>query len=218
MRRKYGERNAMANGYRLQRYFRNEQSLVVSEINEKAATILDLACGSGLMTATLDPARHQVFGIDYNLDACLAARSNNLSVVRGNAFSLPVAGDSIDVVINCQFLNQQNTEGVRVILKESHRVLKPAGKLILVWRNDRAWIHRMAKFVFRYSDQLAGRPQFPHFDNYIDDVAIDAEIAGFKVIKKFLQFSLFNWRFMKLDTIGARSLGASCVLILKKIS
>ncbi len=217
LRSRHGDSDAGANGYRLKSYFLREQELILGEVGD-AERIVDLGCGSGLMVKPLtgDAGERLVFGLDFNEIACRDARCNQLAVIRGDIYSLPLADDSVDRIINCQFLNQQPPEKARHFLTEASRVLKPGGRLVMIWRNDRAVIHKVAVLVYRYIDKLTGRPEFPYFDNYIEDLSGFAFGLGLREVRKILTFPLFRWQFSRLDSVPARLFGASCFLVLEK--
>ena len=114
------------------------------------------------------------------------------------------------------FLQCPPKEKVEHLLDEVFRILKPGGRLIMVWRNDRALIHKLAVFIYRYIDKITGRPEFPYYDNYIDELVVYCKQIGFSVISKYLTFPLLRWNFHNLDSIGAKTLGASCFLVVEK--
>ena len=216
LRSRHGDTNPGANGYRLEQYFLREQEMILSEISDANVVIVDLACGSGLMVKPLNQANRLVVGIDFNEIACRHAQSNQIKIIRGDIFTIPLAESSVDQIINCQFLNQQPKEKVEHLLDEVFRILKPGGRLIMVWRNDRALIHKLAVFIYRYIDKITGRPEFPYYDNYIDELVVYCKQIGFSVISKYLTFPLLRWNFHNLDSIGAKTLGASCFLVVEK--
>jgi len=216
IRGRYGDINSKANGYRFEKYFLQEQKMILSEISVENKVIVDLACGSGLMLNPLISTEQLIIGIDFNETACLDAKRKKINIIRGNVFSIPIADSSVDKIINCQFLNQQPNDKAEHLLDEIYRVLKPGGRLVMIWRNDRALIHKLALFIYRYIDKLTGRPEFPYYDNYVGDLARYSCKIGFSIISQFLTFPLFNWNFHNLNSIGAKTLGASCFLVVEK--
>lgn len=100
-------------------------------------TILDIGSGAGtdsLIAARMTGPEGHVTGIDMT-DAMVAkARSSarasgmtNVEFTRGQAESLPVADESVDVVISNGVFNL--VPGKAAALKEMYRVLKPGGRL-----------------------------------------------------------------------------------------
>ncbi len=217
LRSRHGGSNAGANGYRLRSYFLREQELVLAETTG-SRVVVDLGCGSGLMIQPVSssfPDKH-VYGLDFNETACVDAKNNKIKVVRGDVYSLPFADDSIDCVINCQFLNQQPPDKARYFVSEVYRILDTNGRLVMIWRNDKAFIHKLAVSAYHYIDKLTGRPEFPYFDNDIHELAAYAAQLGFQVVKSKLVFPLFRWQFDNPQSIAARLFGASCFLVLEK--
>ena len=81
--------------------------------------VLDACCGSGLMLLPLLEKNKAIFGIDFNVDACRSAARNGFPILRGDAYSMPLADGCIDEVINCQFFNQQSSDGVAAFVDET---------------------------------------------------------------------------------------------------
>jgi len=215
-RERFGSRRARANGYRYDGYFRREQALLFALMDPAAHVVLDSCCGSGLMLAPLLDAQRTIFGVDFNADACRAASANQFPIVRGDGYCLPLADNSVDEIINCQFFNQQNGAGVRDFILEAARVLKPAGRVILVWRNGGALIHRFAHAVLQRIDVLRGLPTFPQVTHAFDDIEQALRAADLVADYQAVSCPPIAWHSRNISSFTARMIGASCIVIGRK--
>jgi SAM-dependent methyltransferase len=99
--------------------------------------VLDLGCGGGIdvfLAAERVGASGKVFGLDMTAEMLALARQNkhkagvgNVEFVQGDMEALPLADESVDVVIsNCVINLAPDKDRV---LREAYRVLKPGGRL-----------------------------------------------------------------------------------------
>ncbi len=216
MRGRFGSARARANGYRYETYFKRERALLMSLLDPAAQRIVDVACGSGLMLQPLLGDMRTVIGVDFNADACAAARVNGLPVIRGDAFNLPLASGSIDQLVNCQFFNQQSAAGVSAFVNEAARVLVPGGEMVLVWRNGNALIHRFAHACLTQLDRLRGHPEFPQVTHPLADVCSRLFAAGLTVRHAEVSCPPLAWRSAEIDSLSARLIGASYIVVAGK--
>ncbi len=216
VRRRYGDQNSRANGYLYNGYFRGEQRILFSLLNPQAKVLVDIACGSGVMVQPLIVQREQVIGIDFNADACRAARSNGLTVVRGDAFQLPLADGVIDEIVTCQFFNQQTPAAVEQFVAECARVLRGGGRVIMVWRNGSAWIHRIVLACFKWIERARAMPSFPYENHSLESVQAYAVAAGLEVDRVAVSFAPLGWFSGEVGSRRAQLIGASNICILSK--
>lgn len=216
MRGRYGTQRAQANGYRYEAYFKRERAVLLSLIAPSAQRIVDVACGSGLMLQPLLGGTRAVLGVDFNEQACVAARANGLPVVRGDAFCLPLAAGSIDQIVNCQFFNQQSPAGVAAFIVEAARVLAPGGQMVLVWRNGDALIHRLAHACLTRFDRLRGNPEFPQATHRLSAIRARLAEAGLELLREEVSCPPLAWRSSKVDGWLASVIGASCIVVARK--
>lgn len=216
MRERYGRGQARANGYRYEAYFRREQAILFGLLDDAATVSVDVACGSGLMLRPLLSPTRRVLGVDFNAEACCAAAANGLPVVRGDAYHLPFADGAIEQLVNCQFFNQQTPAGVAAFVIETARVLAPGGRAVLVWRNGRALIHRVAHGLLSALDRWRGLPQFPQQTHPLETVAAALVAAGLVVTHRELSCPPLAWRTQAVDGCAAHVLGASCIVVATK--
>lgn len=91
--------------------------------------ILDVACGEGVITSEIDKnfPNADVYGIDYSLSAIEAASAlhNEIEFAVGDAYRLPYAPESFDVVV----LNNiwEHVPDPLRLLEGIKRVIKPGG-------------------------------------------------------------------------------------------
>ncbi len=208
--------DARSNGYRSHAYFEKEQSILMEEISDSANFFLDIACGTGLMLLPLLKKNLTVFGIDFDNDACIAARDNGIEIIRGNAYLIPIESDSIDYAISCQFLNQQPDNKIQPLLNEIYRVLKKGGRLTLIWRNGDALVHRVATLIYKPIDIVLRNQVFSYFNHSIIQVEKEANKIGFRTCNKESMFPSIKWRSKNTESFMSKIIGASFLLTIEK--
>jgi demethylmenaquinone methyltransferase/2-methoxy-6-polyprenyl-1,4-benzoquinol methylase len=105
-------------------------------LNE-GARVLDVACGTGDLSLTLDEAGHaRVIGLDFCRPMLEVARdkaskdARTVPFVEGDALKLPFADESFEAVTIAFGL--RNLAGVADGLAELRRVLKPGGRVAIL--------------------------------------------------------------------------------------
>jgi len=96
-------------------------------------SVLDVASGEGYGSALLGAVASEVIGVDKSADAVRHANTNyydrNISFRVGRAENLPIADQSIDVVVSFETL--EHLQEHDAFLSEIKRVLRPAGLLVI---------------------------------------------------------------------------------------
>jgi ubiquinone/menaquinone biosynthesis C-methylase UbiE len=99
-------------------------------------TILDVACGPGILTAALAEKARQVVALDVTPEMlsqarqrCAKAGLSNVTFKEGSATDLPFAESSFDGVVTR--LSIHHFEEPRHALDEMFRVLRPGGTLVI---------------------------------------------------------------------------------------
>jgi SAM-dependent methyltransferase len=114
--------------------------------------VLDLGAGTGKFTRRLVATGAQVIAVEpvTEMLARLSAALPRVEALNGTATQIPLADASVDAVVCAQSFHWfATTESLR----EIHRVLKPGGRLGLVWnmRDARVpWVARLDAIVNRY--------------------------------------------------------------------
>jgi len=94
--------------------------------------VLDLAAGTGKLTRELVGAGADVVAVEpvRAMREALAAALPSVRVLDGTAEAIPLADDSVDAVTVAQAFHWFDAERA---FAELHRVLRPGGRLALVW-------------------------------------------------------------------------------------
>ena len=92
------------------------------------ARVLDIGCGTGANMQALNIAS----GIDYSTEAVEFCRQRNLTeTAAASATALPFASESFDAAISCDVLCHHSIQDKSQMIRESARVLRPGGFLLL---------------------------------------------------------------------------------------
>ena len=119
---------------------------------EEGRTVLDLGAGTGKFTARLVATGASVVAVEpvTEMLAKLSAALPRVEALTGTAAEIPLPDASVDVVVCAQAFHWfADAEALR----EIHRVLKPEGKLGLIWnmRDARVpWVAKLDAIVNRY--------------------------------------------------------------------
>jgi ubiquinone/menaquinone biosynthesis C-methylase UbiE len=113
------------------------------------ATVVELGAGTGKLTDRLVGIGHDVLATDP-LDEMLEhlrLRHPDLRVVNARAEAIPAATRSVDTVVAAQAFHWFDADRA---LREAARVLKPEGRIALVWnqRDERIpWVRRLGALL-----------------------------------------------------------------------
>ncbi|MEV6206403.1 methyltransferase domain-containing protein [Kitasatospora sp. NPDC051914] len=102
-----------------------------------AATVLDVACGTGIVTARLRRPGRAVLGVDRSRGmAAVAAGRMPGGVVLGDAARLPVGTGRVDAVVLVWLLHL--LDDAEPVIADAARALRPGGVLITTVDKNRA--------------------------------------------------------------------------------
>ena len=212
----FGTVNPKAFGYLSEYSFFRERMLVLETVGDEPGVVVDLACGAGLITLPLAKAGCRVIGIDFNAAACWQARQNGIEAARGDAFNLPLADGMADVVLNVELAQQYELETFERMLHEAERVLRPSGRLVIVWPNRTALVHRIVFAAFRFLSRLRGRAWFPLIGHAPLAMQAAGERAGLGLDEMFAIFPPLRLRLRRVGKPLVSLIGTSFVAIFRK--
>lgn len=144
------QRAQYAKGGIARRYWDYRDSVALSLLEPHDSVIVDIGCGEGITLekiAGMFPSA-EVTGIDSmqeNVDICL---KHGLPARPGSVYELDCDDDTADAVVFMEVI--EHLKDPEAALREIHRIMKPGGRLITVFPNDRLFmIARLLTFKFR---------------------------------------------------------------------
>ncbi len=150
---------------------------------DQPVTVLELGAGTGKLTEALVALGHDVHATDPD-EQMLAKLRERLPDVRtsvASAEDLPSPDASYDVVVAAQAFHWFDHD---VALPEIARVLKPGGRLALVWneRDERIpWVRRLGAII---GNQEQLRSEAPLLDSPLFDDIEDAMFRHWQVVDR----------------------------------
>ncbi len=118
-------------------------------VGDEPLDVVDLGAGTGKLTRSLVGLGHRVTPVEpiAEMRAELEAALPNVSALEGSAEAIPLPDGVADVVTSAQAFHWFDQEKA---LPEIARVLRPGGRLALVWnvRDDRdPWMARLSELI-----------------------------------------------------------------------
>ena len=224
LRQRFGENSARASDYLSERWFLRERAFVLRAVGDGAGTVLDIGCGSGLVTLPLVEAGRRVIGVDLNRAACRQAGRNGLQALCSDASDLPLEDATVEAAVMVEMAQQCSAEVVEQVLREVARVLRAGGRLVIVWSNRSAWVHRAAAFGLRVLARFQSSVRFDpsyhihHIYHAPSRMRAAADRAGLALVEWFSIFPPWGMRLQGVDGPLVALIGSSFVAVFRKRS
>ena len=122
----------------------------------KGQRVLDLGCGSGVLSCCFAKQGARVVGIDLTEAGVKMAQRNaksqdlDVTIARMNAENMALASESFDYVFSWGVLH--HTKNMNIALGEAHRILKPDGRgLMMVYHKNSVvyYLHGLFWLLFK---------------------------------------------------------------------
>jgi ubiquinone/menaquinone biosynthesis C-methylase UbiE len=118
-------------------------------VGRQPSTVVELGAGTGKFTDLLVRLSHDVLATDPDDEMLshLRLRHPDLRVATAPAEAVPVATRSVDTVVAAQAFHWFDTDAA---LREAARMLKPEGRIALVWNEPDTripWVRRLAALI-----------------------------------------------------------------------
>ncbi|MGJ3508754.1 class I SAM-dependent methyltransferase [Enemella sp. A6] len=145
-------------------------------VSARAKVVLDLSCGSGRLGRELDADDRTIIGVDRSMSELRVAFERGAeadaadgfaetsigrqgSWVCGSPLKLPLASESVDVVVSV--MSFSIVRPLPVLMSEVSRVLRPGGMLAVLAPTNRPMAMRDLKMMARMYGHLRGKPRLP---------------------------------------------------------
>lgn len=175
-----------ANGNRSSDKFGGVRAMISAQIGKDPCTarVLDLGCGFGFQARHLRAAGYQhVYACDLVPYRLTRGRElfgrDGIRWLAGDMQRLAFPDASLDAITIAVALHDLAPSGIRDVLPECHRVLKPGGRLVMLEpRSLRAITNPLHRWAYRVATTLAD--ESPYLDDYLRlDLVERARREGF---------------------------------------
>lgn len=120
-------------------FARFRDAIVAAAALTAESVVLDVGCGTGLVTLPSARLSRCAIGIDASATMLERLRAHaadegigNIRLIHGDMRRLPVPDASVDVVVSCYAFHHLSDDGKELAAAEAFRVLRPGGRLVVV--------------------------------------------------------------------------------------
>jgi ubiquinone/menaquinone biosynthesis C-methylase UbiE len=172
-------------------YWDYRDKVVLSNLSNEDQHIADIGCGEGITlekVTRLFPDKDFI-GVDPLQENLLICARHNLKITGGDVYNLPFRNRSFDCVLLLEVIEHLSNPSSAI--SEINRILKPVGKLIVIFPNDKMF--RVARLMTCKFQEAFYDPG--HITQWTPETAEElANHHGFIVIEqKSIPFLI--WRF-----------------------
>jgi demethylmenaquinone methyltransferase/2-methoxy-6-polyprenyl-1,4-benzoquinol methylase len=156
-------------------------------------SVLELACGTGVLSSMLAEAGMSVVGIDFTFEYLRASRRKlQAAVSQGTAEVLPYINDSFDAVASSYLAKYVE---IQRVVEECWRVLRPGGIVVFhdfthpvgamrsLWNVHFAMLRLAGRFVASWKAVFEELDDVIKNSDWVDQTTGALEIRGFQNVK-----------------------------------
>jgi 2-polyprenyl-3-methyl-5-hydroxy-6-metoxy-1,4-benzoquinol methylase len=146
--------------------------------NSNKGLVLDVGCGTGIMSKKLHSEGLKPIGLDISIEALIKYRERGLKgIVTDLESSIPFKDGIFDRIWISEVI--EHIRNYENLINEICRVLKPGGTLYLTTPNSNFYVYRVLYFLGKTADQL----QHQHHVNFFkyDNLILKIKEKGLKI-------------------------------------
>lgn len=132
-------------------YWDYKDEIILKNLSKSDQVIYDIGCGEGILLEKLCQSNTncQVVGIDYMEENISICKKHNLPVRQGDIYNLDIKDNSADIIFLIEVI--EHLTRPEAALQELYRILKPGGKLVILFPHDSVFF--LARLLFlRFTD------------------------------------------------------------------
>ena len=167
-------------------------------LNGKNEQILDLACGTGILSSFIHngSAGAKIFGTDLTYEYLKLAKNRHSYTLLTNALAefLPYKDDSFDVIVSSYLVKYAE---LSTMVREHWRVLRKDGIIIIhdftypntrmmkvLWHFYFQILNELGKIISSWSDVFSNLDKLIQLNPWVNNLVRELEKAGFTSISK----------------------------------
>jgi SAM-dependent methyltransferase len=149
--------------------------------------IVDAGCGPGRVPMYFQRRGYRILGVEISHEACRIAKrhQNDLKIVEADVRKMPLRAHSVDAVVSLGVV-EHNEAGPLEALRETRRILRPNGLLVLTVPYDnvlrRLLVNHVLTYVTRRRRRGGAELRFAEYRFNRREMSSFLEQAGFEVI------------------------------------
>lgn len=142
---------------------------------EPGKTVLDVGAGTGKLTRAMTPIGARMVALEpvAEMRAVLERQVPEVEALAGRAEEIPLQGGSVDAIVAGQAFHWFHGQAA---LQEFHRVLRPGGRLGLIW-NRRGGAQPLQQAIDAVIERYRGATPAYHSDAWRDAVQESSLLA-----------------------------------------
>lgn len=172
------------------------KGMLAALISRQCHKVIDLCCGTGLMTGMMADAGFTPVGIDLSPSMLKVARAKhpNATFIDCDAANLFFPDNEFDAVTISFALHEKPLDLAYAILGEGVRVVKPGGLVLIA--DYRLPVPRQSRWMgwaIAMIERLAGKEHFTHYRNFMDNGGSESFLAQAGLIGLPAMTFLHGW-------------------------